>query len=73
MIDIGFKYDDPKKIPSEADSEEMKRLEEMTNGSLYPTYSISLPPSSQDYEHDNYVMNINDAKNYFGDLENDRE
>ena len=73
MIDIGFKYDDPKKIPSEADSEEMKRLEKMTNGSLYPTYSISLPPSSQDYEHDNYVMNINDAKNYFGDLENDRE
>ena len=71
MIDIGFKYDG-NKIPSEADSEEMKRLEKMTNGSLYPTYSVSLPPSSQDYERDNYVMNINDAKNYFGDLESDR-
>ena len=71
MIDIGFKYDG-NKIPSEADSEEMKRLEKMTNGSLYPTYSVSLPPSSQDYERDNYVMNINDARNYFGDLESDR-
>ena len=51
----------------------MKRLQEISNGCLYPAYSISLPPSSEEHEDDNYILTTNAAKNYFGELESDND
>ena len=73
LIDIGFIYDDPKKTPDTYAMAEMKRLQELSKGCLYPAYSISLPPSKEEHESDNYIMNINSAKNYFGELESDND
>jgi len=58
-------------LDEDAESE-MRRLEKIAN-SPYPTYSISLPPSREGHEGDDYIMTLNDAKNYFGELESDND
>jgi hypothetical protein len=72
MINIGFKYGDPNVDLDEDAESEMRRLEKIAN-SPYPTYSISLPPSREGHEGDDYIMTLNDAKNYFGELESDND
>lgn len=73
LIDIGFIYDDSKETMDAFTIDEMKRLQEISNGCLYPAYSISLPPSNEEHEDDNYILTTNAAKNYFGELESDND